>query len=47
MENESFFKQCFDIHNFEELNSVDVEMLDNVLNYHIRLFPPQNNSIFF
>jgi FkbM family methyltransferase len=47
MENETFFKQCFDKHNFQELNNIDVRMLYNVFNYHIQKFPIQNNSIYF
>jgi FkbM family methyltransferase len=47
MENEIFFKQCFDKHNFQELNNIDVRMLYNVFMFHISKFPIQNNSIFF
>ena len=47
MENEIFFKQCFDKHNFEELNNIDLRMLFNVFMFHTSKFPVQNNSIFF
>ena len=47
MENTNFFEQCFDKHNFQELNNIDVHMLYNVFNYHIQKFPLQNDSIFF
>lgn len=47
MEDETFFKQCFDRHDFQELNNIDVRMLYNVFTYHMRMFPPQNKSVFF
>lgn len=47
MENEEFFKQCFDRHNFQELNNIDVRMLYNVFMHHKNLFPVKKNSNYF
>lgn len=47
MENETFFKQCFDKHDFQELSNIDVRMLHNVFMYHKQKFPIEKNSVFF
>lgn len=47
MEDETFLKQCFDRHDFQELNNIDVRMLYNVFTHHMRMFPVQNKSVFF
>lgn len=47
MENEIFFKKCFDKHDFQELSNIDVRMLYNVFMYHKNIFPIEKNSVFF
>ena len=42
-----FFKQCFDKHNFQELNNIDINMLYHVMLYHLNLFPETKNGIIF
>ena len=43
----SFFNKCFEKHSFQELNNIDVNMLYNVMRYHLKLFPESKNGIFF
>ena len=33
----TFFEQCFDKHDFKELNNIDVHMLYNVFKYHVQI----------
>ena len=45
--NDDFFNRCFEKHNFNELNNIDVRMLYDVLQYHLKLFPESKNGIIF
>ena len=42
-----FFEHCFEKHNFQELNNIDIHMLHRVMLYHLNLFPETRNGIFF
>jgi hypothetical protein len=42
----SHFSQCFDKHNFEELNNLDVNILYEALLFYKNKFPNSNGSIF-
>ncbi len=42
-----FFEQCFDKHDYNELNNIDVRMLYNVFLFHQKIFPGHSESIYF
>jgi FkbM family methyltransferase len=47
MNNTEFFNKCFEKHNFNELNNIDINMLYNVMLYHFKLFPNSSQSTYF
>jgi FkbM family methyltransferase len=44
---DQFFTHCYDAHNFQELNNIDVNMLHRVMLYHNKLFPQAKNGTIF
>ena len=43
----AFFDHCFEKHDFQELNNIDINMLYQVMLYHLNRFPETKNGVIF